>query len=933
MHRRCLLSSITCSAALLLSAANASAGSYTVVSCAAAADGANRSWSSSSNNSDVPSYGIGCPPAAGGALIARAAALPGGGTVPGFAAAVWAFDSPPGTTIDRLDISLWMYRYGGGASDRWGVGVGDESGNYLLGGIGQTALAEGARGSYFAVPVANRSGLRLGVVCANGAGCNVKSTDVAAAGYSRARVELYGARVQINDPSPASISNQAGALWSSSGWLSGDQSLSFTASDAVGIAKMSGSLGGESHTSEAACDFTLSAPCPASRSYSASFDTRGVADGRRSVTIEAVDAGGNRRSESHVAQIDNNGPDAPGAPELSGDPPEQWRTVNSFTLHYANPPQGDGSPLSSHDLQICSADQAGVVNPADCTTEARSGAPGVDVLSVPGVGSYRARLRVNDTVMNGKWGVWSPMLRFDDTAPGTPAVVFPEGWVNRAQIATALTLRPPFSPTARPPSGYASYRLTIDDGAPLELPASGAGSTAAFDLSRLTDGRHRLAVTVVTGAGLVTPPLSAASGELLKDVVAPTLTVTGAPKQGAFVTTPVTLRAAASDAISGMAAAIAPAQVTSGGYIWSQINRDPGLFTGGGVAALTTGEGDQLVQLYASDVAGNHSSVQSFSYTQDTGPPRGGLRPIDPAHPSLLDFFVEERCLKQATVELSTTPGNWQPLPTQINEQRVTASVPTTVWQPRTPYTTRLSVADCAGNSALLDRWYGGADSGGQIGLITPPAREAVVTKAALASVPSGAASSATLRRVSVKVSDPLGRPLRELVVRLEVQPRMTPASWVLATAARTDANGAVALKLRPHSSLRIRAVVPGSELREEGVSNIVYALRRASTTISAKPRLVRRGKHVTISGRLRGGYLPRLPLELALYGLGPRSRGWVPVRTTVKVSAAGYWKASYRFVATRTRSRFKFRVRIPARPDYPFLAAMSHSVGVTVAP
>jgi hypothetical protein len=123
---------------------------------------------------------------------------------------------------------------------------------------------------------------------------------------------------------------------------------------------------------------------------------------------------------------------------------------------------------------------------------------------------------------------------------------------------------------------------------------------------------------------------------------------------------------------------------------------------------------------------------------------------------------------------------------------------------------------------------------------------------------------------------------------------------------------------------------VPGDELRVEAVSNIVYATRLAATTIEASPRTVRAGRKTTIKGRLRGGHVPRASLDLALYGRGPRSRGWVPIRTDIAVSSGGFWRAPYRFLRS-SRGIFNFRVRIPNRPDYPFRATSSESVRVRV--
>jgi hypothetical protein len=930
MRCRVFVVLLGCAAVGVLAPSQALGGSYTVNACLDDSRGANFSWTSASSNIDLPSYSAGCSGSSAEGLIARAAAKPAGGLVPAFASAGWSFDAPASTTIDRADISVRLYRYGGGLTDRWGVGIGDETGAYLLGGIGQSALSSGARGSYFALTVSNRSSLRLGVVCANGDGCSVQATNVAAARYSRASTELFGARVRINDPTTAALYAESGALWTSSAWLSGIQPLSFSASDNVGIASLAGSVGNERRVISSDCDYARPIPCPASRELSASFDTSTLTDGTHSVTIEATDSGGNESSAARQVLVDNTAPGPAGTPQLAGPPSSTWRVVNDFTLSYTNPAKAGGAPLSSHDVELCAVKADDAIDPARCNIEARPGAPAIDSVSVPGAGRYKLRVRVNDELFKGQWSAWSSLLQFDNTLPGTPTVAFPSGWVNRQQSAAPLVLAAPTS-SPPPPSAYASYRVSIDGGTVVTVPAEGSAHIGLFDLASLSDGRHRLGVSAVSGAGLATPALLEASGDLSKDVVAPALAVTGAPAHGAFVTTTVELRMSASDATSGMDGAVSPAPISNGGYVSTQLDHAANVLTAGPLAQLIPGDGEHVVQSYAADVAGNRSAVESFTYTQDTVPPSGGLRPIRNDHPDLLDFFIDERCLGRASIEISVTPGVWRPLATSESFQRASAVVPADISEPRTPFTARAVVSDCAGLTANLTDWYGGERSGTPIGTIVSPARAVISAKATVVPLASGSSASALVhRRVTALVVDSSGDPLSNVSVRIETEPWMTPATWEAAGSVRTDSKGRAVATLEVHSSLRIRAVVAGNEFRNEAVSNTAYVTRLASTTISARPRTVRAGAVTKIAGRLRGGLNPRSGFQLVLSGKGPRSRGWVPIRTTIAVSANGYWSTRYRFLKS-SRGKFYFRVRPPNRPDYPFRSAESQSVRVVV--
>ena len=155
MRYRVFVVLLGCGAVGALVPSTALGGSYTVNACLDDSRGANFSWTSASSNVDLPSYSAGCSGSSPEGLIARAAAKPAGGLVPAFASAGWTFDAPASTTIDRADLSARLYRYGGGSSDRWGVGIGDETGAYLLGGVGQSALSIGGLASYFALSISN----------------------------------------------------------------------------------------------------------------------------------------------------------------------------------------------------------------------------------------------------------------------------------------------------------------------------------------------------------------------------------------------------------------------------------------------------------------------------------------------------------------------------------------------------------------------------------------------------------------------------------------------------------------------------------------------------------------------------------------------------------------------------------------------------------
>jgi hypothetical protein len=170
--------------------------------------------------------------------------------------------------------------------------------------------------------------------------------------------------------------------------------------------------------------------------------------------------------------------------------------------------------------------------------------------------------------------------------------------------------------------------------------------------------------------------------------------------------------------------------------------------------------------------------------------------------------------------------------------------------------------------------------------------------------------------------------------VDLQVRPRMLVSAWKTIRAARTDGKGQVDFRLPKSPSLEARLVFRQTEGLAASQSALLRTSVRARATIKASARRVRNGAAVRFSGKLTGGYLPKRGREVELQGYNPAKRRWIPIRTAgLKADKKGGWKASYRFTATRRTTTYAFRLRVPARPDYPFAAGYSKTVKVTVTP
>ncbi|MBU3674089.1 MAG: hypothetical protein FGM34_03420 [Solirubrobacteraceae bacterium] len=908
---------------LLAAVPVAHAGEYTVYACRADDGARNNSWRASNSSGHLAAYPDGCS-SGGGGLVARAGVEPPGSFAPAFASATWRFDAPAGSSVSQVALSGRLYRAPGA---RWGVGLSDQSGNYLLGGISGDAMAWES-GGYAGLVAPASTTLYFGVLCADGSGCPTTSTGQSAWGYARARADLYGVRVRVSEAAGPSIGSVRGSLVGGS-WVGGTASIGFDAGDPVGVARQSLAVSEVSRSDPKACDYTLPAPCPTSTGTDYGIDTRSIPDGAQAVSLAATDTAGNSSTWSGTAYVDNNAPGAPSQPTLQGRPASEWRATNGFTLSYDNPSRSGGAPLNSHDVQVCPTDPSGTVDPAACTLESRPAAPGTDTVSLPRPGRFRVRVRVNDSLYAGAWSPWSEMLRFDDAVPAAPSAAFPAAWVNAASAGGGLFLS--VSAAKAPVSGIRSFVVTGLPEGERTIEAASPGS-ALVPFTLFPEGPSSITVRAVSGSGLATDPAQALSGTVRKDTVAPGLAVTGAPEPGATVAREVTLTAIGSDQVSGMAPAPADRPVTDGAFIsFLAPGSAPTRFRGPD-GRMTPGEGARSFAITATDVAGNESPATRVSYTQDTRVPTGGLLPVPAESPSAIRFSVSESCAGRAAVEISTAPGEWEELPTTLADGVASSRVPATVWDSETPYTLRAAITDCAGNQAVLDRWAAGPLQGEPIGQLTPPRRTATSARAELGKPGRGARASSATRTVSGTVRTADGKPLAGARVLIETQPRASGQQWRTLAEETTSRTGYVSHAVTSTHSELLRIAVVRTDLIAPSFSNVLRTTVKAASSISARPARLRNGRRVTLSGRLRGGFVPNR-FEVSLFGQAPGSRRWVPVRTPVPVSRSGSWKASYRFTRTRVRSRYRFRLRIPGRPDYPFSAGYSPVRTVTVLP
>jgi hypothetical protein len=299
--------------AWLGAAAPASAGSYDVVSCGApGANGVNRAWQVSPFDDRFWDVAPNCPE-----LLAWSERRPGGVLVPNFTGAGYELDAPAGTMLDRMVIWRTGYRFNntGTAQGPWAVGGYRADGSVIGGPLtGETCnFPTGRLDCRFGVEGAMAPGARVerdlettkvlySVACFDPPGCQSANDQ----GFPFAGLSISGSIVTVRDERPPEVIARGPLI--APGWQTGDPALSFGASDPVGIRQLRVLVdGAEIHAVRPPCDYTAMAPCGQVPERALAFGAR-VPDGRRTLTVEAVDTAGNVTRVDQPVTVDRNAP-------------------------------------------------------------------------------------------------------------------------------------------------------------------------------------------------------------------------------------------------------------------------------------------------------------------------------------------------------------------------------------------------------------------------------------------------------------------------------------------------------------------------------------------------------------------------------------------------------------------------------------------------
>jgi hypothetical protein len=365
---------------------------------------------------------------------------------------------------------------------------------------------------------------------------------------------------------------------------------------------------------------------------------------------------------------------------------------------------------------------------------------------------------------------------------------------------------------------------------------------------------------------------------------------------------------------------------------------------GGSVDSLANlalgGSGEHMLEIWLEDAAGNQSYPLSASdpvfLRLDQEPPSLAFEPQNEADPLRVAVRVADwhSGVDAGEIEIRQRGGNaWHSLATAREGQGLVAYVDDERFRSGA-YEFRARVRDRAGNEASTDRRTTGARA-----TIDLPARFAtgltvghrrIVRRKRrrivrlLRSATAGNNSRLTLRG---RLTNSDGQPLDGATIQVSSDSPGDAVGLVPVGVAHTDGHGRFSYVVRATRNRILRFRYTGSRRIRPATED--FELRvRASSSIRARPRRLRNGQSVRLTGRVRTTPLPPSGklIEVQAY-----FRGRFRTFSTTRADASGRWQFDYRFGGTRGRVPYRLRAFLPAEGGYPFVSGRSPVTRVVV--
>jgi hypothetical protein len=616
---------------------------------------------------------------------------------------------------------------------------------------------------------------------------------------------------------------------------------------------------------------------------------------------------------------------------------EPWQAEPEFSFQWQLPPPPGGSFEGAYRIH----DSQGNLIRAETRPLAKLLEP-IQIPSLPGIYTMEAWLQSEA----GERGAASiTTLRFDNTAPPTPALQAPEGWIGGTDAAV-LKIGP--APGPLPLSGISGYALSVDrenesspcaspfrcNAAEIDLAGSGGGS---ITLGTLPEGVNFVRVIAASGSGVASP---IATAELRVDATPPLVSLQGAPP--GWSNGPVLVSVLARDGLAGMAAAGPLGPFTAIAVDGAPASRS----LGGATSAWIAGSGIHRVEYFAGDAAGNvagdeagTSGPATAEVRIDEDPPAVAFAAAqDPAEPERIEAFVSDALSGPSPdrgwigVRPAGTHSRFEKLPMQAKGGRLVARWDSDSYPPG-KYEFLATGFDAAGNSAV------GASRarGGRMFLVSP-LKVPTVLEAGFVGKGGRASSSRRSRygrgvRFGGSLRTTAGAPVAGLEIAVtEIFAGASEPSR-RTTVTRTRGDGGFGVRLAPGTSREVIATFAGDRTLTRASSQSARLEVPASVWLRASKTVARiGGAPVTFSGKVaHAGTGARavagLPVELQFRFRGGK---WSEFRT-IETDARGRFRYAYRFSDDDSRGvRFQFRAYVKGREGWPYEPSASRPVIVT---
>lgn len=363
-------------------------------------------------------------------------------------------------------------------------------------------------------------------------------------------------------------------------------------------------------------------------------------------------------------------------------------------------------------------------------------------------------------------------------------------------------------------------------------------------------------------------------------------------------------------------------------------------------SVATPGEGAWTLRVAHRDAAGNTNPANVASTTPlrfDATPPTGSFEPFDPRDPTRILFRASDAPSGVARVEIEARRDGesaWQALTVEGGGGRYSAVLDDALYQ-KGSYEVRARVFDFAGNERSITH----APSGTAMKVALPVRAESRLSAGRSTRVRTNKRGKPKYKQVlearptvdygatitiTGRITDPAGNPRARVAVDVFERVDAPARPWGALGTVQTTATGAFSFRVSAGASRKLRFNYAGSPTAQPATKEVELRVR-AAATITPDRTSLRNGDEVVFRGRVRSGPIPETGKLVTLQAL--TRRGWTTFGNARARARDGRWSYPYRFTGTTVRSRYTFRVVVPAESGFPYAQGASRTTRVLVNP